>query len=59
MPENTAVGSNQLTSPEDREIMLLADELPRSRCSAGFPGLTFPEVRPCPVIGQGLFFNFP
>ena len=26
MPENTAEGRNQLTSPEDRGIMLLADE---------------------------------
>lgn len=26
MSENTAVGRNQLTSPEDRGIMLLADE---------------------------------
>ncbi len=26
MPENTAVGRNQLTSPEDRGNMLLADE---------------------------------
>ena len=26
MPENTAAGKNQLTSPEDRGIMLLAEE---------------------------------
>ena len=26
MPENTAAGRNQLTSPEDRGIMLLANE---------------------------------
>ena len=26
MPENTAASRNQLTSPEDRGIMLLADE---------------------------------